>query len=440
VSELVTAPATANPALASLALAASPATAAGSVTPRPDATTSAPGTAPDAGFSALLLGLRAGAGVAPAAATQAATAPQLPDAALPGGEIPTPDTLPPPLPGLPGALPAAAAPGPVDGADLPADGTELPPADVATLLAALEAPGATSARASPVAPTAMPPTQSPAVPPPTITNTSGQALPATRTRALPAGQATAGPAADADGTAPASAAEAAADDPVLPLDATRADATTATAERAAEQTASADFRTRLAMMLAPLERAPSADGSPTATTLGAFAAPVTATTTAPTLSAAAPDTMLDALPVLEPLGDADAFSQGIGERLLLLADRGLQSATIKLQPEHLGPMEIRIRVDDDGAAHVNFSAQHAQTRDALESAIPRLRELFADQGLSLSQANVDAGRGGFAQRAFAEPPPWLQWARGGTVAAEPEAEVSAWRMTRGPERRLDVLV
>jgi hypothetical protein len=88
---------------------------------------------------------------------------------------------------------------------------------------------------------------------------------------------------------------------------------------------------------------------------------------------------------------------------------------------------------------VHFSAHHAQTREALEGAIPRLRELFADQGLSLTQANVDSGRSAFAQRDFqAGAPPW----RGPDRDAPdlPTAAATAWRMARPSERRLDVLV
>ena len=45
-----------------------------------------------------------------------------------------------------------------------------------------------------------------------------------------------------------------------------------------------------------------------------------------------PGSPFDSLPALQPLSDSNAWSQGLGERLLLMADKGLQSATIKLQP------------------------------------------------------------------------------------------------------------
>ena len=65
----------------------------------------------------------------------------------------------------------------------------------------------------------------------------------------------------------------------------------------------------------------------------------------------------------------------------------IQSATLRLSPEHLGPVEVRIDVHDS-QVNVNFSAAHADTRAALEQTVPRLREIFAGSGLTLGQANV----------------------------------------------------
>jgi flagellar hook-length control protein FliK len=70
-----------------------------------------------------------------------------------------------------------------------------------------------------------------------------------------------------------------------------------------------------------------------------------------------------------------------------MIQQGNHSASLKLSPEHLGPMEVRISVQNDQAS-VWFGAAHADTRAAIEHALPRLRELFASQGLSLADAGV----------------------------------------------------
>lgn len=91
-------------------------------------------------------------------------------------------------------------------------------------------------------------------------------------------------------------------------------------------------------------------------------------------------------PVQTPVGGA-AWADEIGSRLTLMAEHGKHTASLRLSPEHLGPLEIRIAIRDDQAS-VWFGAAHADTRAAIEHALPRLRELFESQGLSLADAGV----------------------------------------------------
>jgi len=85
-----------------------------------------------------------------------------------------------------------------------------------------------------------------------------------------------------------------------------------------------------------------------------------------------------------------------------MADNGVDVARLRLTPAHLGPLEIHISVEDD-RAQVWFGTQHSQTRDALESALPRLREMFAEQGLELTQADVEDQSDRQEQRELPQP-------------------------------------
>jgi flagellar hook-length control protein FliK len=91
-------------------------------------------------------------------------------------------------------------------------------------------------------------------------------------------------------------------------------------------------------------------------------------------------------PVHAPVGTA-AWADEIGARVVTMTESGNHTASLKLSPEHLGPLEINITVRDDKAS-VWFGAAHADTRAAIENALPRLREMFAAQGLSLADAGV----------------------------------------------------
>jgi flagellar hook-length control protein FliK len=88
----------------------------------------------------------------------------------------------------------------------------------------------------------------------------------------------------------------------------------------------------------------------------------------------------------QPVG-SNAWADEIGSRLNIMAEQGKHVASLRLSPEHLGPLEIRISIQDDQAS-VWFGATHADTRAAIEHALPRLRELFAAQGMSLADAGV----------------------------------------------------
>lgn len=99
---------------------------------------------------------------------------------------------------------------------------------------------------------------------------------------------------------------------------------------------------------------------------------------------------LQGFPALQPLGEPRAWTEGLGDRLLTLAGPGTHSARLKLHPESLGALDVEIRIDD-GGAQVWFGTSHQQAREAIESSLPRLREMFADQGLNLIRAQVDTG-------------------------------------------------
>jgi flagellar hook-length control protein FliK len=90
--------------------------------------------------------------------------------------------------------------------------------------------------------------------------------------------------------------------------------------------------------------------------------------------------------VNSPVG-SPAWNDEFGGKVTWLANQGIQSASVQLSPEHLGPVSVHISVQD-GSASVSFTAAHADTRAALEQALPRLREMFATNGLTLSDANV----------------------------------------------------
>ncbi|HEX5458678.1 MAG TPA: flagellar hook-length control protein FliK [Steroidobacteraceae bacterium] len=105
-----------------------------------------------------------------------------------------------------------------------------------------------------------------------------------------------------------------------------------------------------------------------------------------------------AMTVSSPVGSS-AWTDELGAKVTWLAHQGIQSASLQLSPEHLGPMQVTISVHD-GQASVWFGAAQPDTRTALQQSLPQLRQLFASQGLTLADAGVsrESPRGQDRQR------------------------------------------
>lgn len=94
--------------------------------------------------------------------------------------------------------------------------------------------------------------------------------------------------------------------------------------------------------------------------------------------------------------DAPQWGQEFAQRVILVAGRHEKSAEIRINPQHLGPIEVSVTLsgDDSRQATVHFSAAHAPVREVIEAALPRLRELFEQAGIQLGNATVGAETSG----------------------------------------------
>jgi flagellar hook-length control protein FliK len=82
------------------------------------------------------------------------------------------------------------------------------------------------------------------------------------------------------------------------------------------------------------------------------------------------------------------WSKELGQRMVWLVQSNVQQAQLQLNPRHLGPMEVQISVSQDQQVSITFTTNTAVVKEALDSALPRLRELFDEQGLDLNDVNV----------------------------------------------------
>ncbi|WP_217540014.1 flagellar hook-length control protein FliK [Vibrio metschnikovii] len=91
----------------------------------------------------------------------------------------------------------------------------------------------------------------------------------------------------------------------------------------------------------------------------------------------------------------------MAERIQMMMSKNLKNIDIRLDPPELGRLHIRMNMHADGAS-IQFTVTNAQARDALEGAMPRLREMLAQQGVQLADTSVQQQSSGQQQGYAAE--------------------------------------
>ncbi len=214
-------------------------------------------------------------------------------------------------------------------------------------------------------------------------------MPADPAAALPT---TAAPALASDGSALPAAAPAT--NPTLPADAPATATTTPVAADAKPAATSADDATALPLpeMILPGKRSERGEGSDVAAvgdraSTPLLHAPAAAAVQDLKAALAAGNAIFNGEPTPKPVLGDDGFDQAIGARLGWLADQKIGHAHIHLSPDDMGPVDVRLQLNGD-KVHASFSSPHVDVRQALESSLPRLRELLGEQGFQLAHADV----------------------------------------------------
>ena len=110
---------------------------------------------------------------------------------------------------------------------------------------------------------------------------------------------------------------------------------------------------------------------------------------APTVAGMPPYGDANTGPGLEPRLGAAGWDNALGQRVLWMVSQQQQVAELTLNPPDLGPLQVVLTLNNDQAS-ATFISQNADVRQALEAALPRLKEMMADSGLSLGNTAVSA--------------------------------------------------
>ena len=118
----------------------------------------------------------------------------------------------------------------------------------------------------------------------------------------------------------------------------------------------------------------------------ALAAAASAASLPSSPAAATADTAAAQAQLPAALGSAD-FAPQLGAQISTFVRDGVQHAQLHLNPAEMGPVTVQIQLDGQ-AAQVSLLADLAQTRQALEQAMPQLAGSLREAGLTLTGGGV----------------------------------------------------
>ncbi|MFK8047093.1 MAG: flagellar hook-length control protein FliK [Halioglobus sp.] len=87
-----------------------------------------------------------------------------------------------------------------------------------------------------------------------------------------------------------------------------------------------------------------------------------------------------------PVSDPNWNQEFVG-RIGVMVEKGVSEAKLQLTPAELGRMEVKISTDGD-QTKILFTVQNTPAREAIEQAMPRLREMLGQEGLQLAHSEV----------------------------------------------------
>jgi flagellar hook-length control protein FliK len=223
--------------------------------------------------------------------------------------------------------------------------------------------------------------------------------------------------------------------PATPVPATAAAAARDTAARSEASRALGGLQ-RLVPGDAPSDAKGSKPDAPAAATFALPAAATPATPSAP----AAPDAPTPAHAHVAAPVDSPAFAPALATQVRWLVRDGLQHAQLSLNPAEMGPVTVQI-VLDGREARIDFRADLAATRSAIESSLPVLAAALDDSGLRLTGGGVHDGQTSrHPQGTMAQGGSSPGASGRGAVTLDDEAPARTVRGAAGPARGLVDLV
>lgn len=159
------------------------------------------------------------------------------------------------------------------------------------------------------------------------------------------------------------------------------------ADKSAEKLLSADQLAQAKAAISEIvDERPTEDFGNQAVINPTAAQPNTVSSASPTTPTVATTPTYQVAPSLNQSG----WDQAISQRVVWMANQQLQNATITINPEHLGPIQVQVQIDNQQQASVQFISAQPEVRQALQNAIPVLSNMLEQSGIQLGHSDVSS--------------------------------------------------
>ncbi|MFZ6780060.1 flagellar hook-length control protein FliK [Undibacterium sp. Ji83W] len=116
---------------------------------------------------------------------------------------------------------------------------------------------------------------------------------------------------------------------------------------------------------------------------------------------------------IAPRVGSNGWDKAVGQKVVWMVGEGLQSAELTLNPPDLGPLQVVLKVSNEQAS-ASFSSAQPEVREALEAALPRLKQMLSDAGVQLTGFSVNSQAAGQGQNFTQQQPRNINSSRIGT--------------------------
>ena len=82
------------------------------------------------------------------------------------------------------------------------------------------------------------------------------------------------------------------------------------------------------------------------------------------------------------------FADAVKDKVMVMINQKIQQVDIQLDPPEMGNIHVRVNLQNEQAA-VQFIVQNQQAKDALEQNIGKLRDMLAENGVDVGDANIE---------------------------------------------------